>query len=101
MIIISYSYEYLCTGSTPVTLSKRVGSLLGGESVLVTGISIDENDQITCKFGENVVDGLYVSEDKALCVSPPAKKESTVAFVIEITRSGQKSMGGSIYRYSK
>lgn len=84
-----------------MTLSKRVGSLLGGDCVAVSGLSVREDDQITCKFGKTAVDGLYINEDQAVCVTPPARKESLVEFRINIVRGNLNITGGALYQYSK
>ena len=84
-----------------MSLSKGIGSLLGGERVIVDGMSVHEADRIKCSFGNVVVDGLYMNDKQVVCVSPPAKEESTVEFTIEITRANQKFIGGSLYQYSE
>ena len=90
-----------CVGSFPVTLSTRVGSLLGGDCVAVSGMTFHEDDQIICMFGKTAIEGLYINEDKAVCVSPPATVESIVEFKIKIMRGDLKLSGGALYQYSK
>lgn len=84
-----------------MTLSRRVGSMLGGDSVSVSGMSVREDDQIICKFGKTAVDGIYISEDRVVCVTPPARKESVVEFRIEVRRGNLNLTGGALYQYSK
>jgi len=84
-----------------VTLSKRFGTLLGGDYVIVSGMSVEEEDIITCSFGKTAVDGLYIGEDQALCVSPPAREEAVMEFTIKITRGPLTLTGGTTFQYSK
>ena len=67
----------------------------------VTGMSIDEDDEITCTFGETTVDGIYMSEDQVMCVTPPAKEEAVVEFRLQLQRGSQSLVGGAQYQYSK
>lgn len=84
-----------------MTLSKRVGTLFGGDSVTIQGMSVREDDIIFCKFNESTVDGLFISENLAVCVTPPAKEESVVHFRIEIVRGSLNLTGGALFQYGK
>lgn len=89
-----------------MTLSKRVGSLLGGDGIVVSDLELQVDDEIFCTFGEHTVDGLYINENQALCVSPRAKQEGTVKLKIEAQRVGSDGQkfnisGGSAYQYSE
>jgi hypothetical protein len=69
--------------------------------VIVTGIAYEEDDIVTCKFGKTVVDGLYINDTQSLCVTPPARVESTVEFTIEVRRGALNLTGGARFQYSK
>lgn len=87
--------------SVPVTLSERNGTLLGGNIVAISGISLDEDDEITCKFGAGTADGVYINADQAVCIAPSAEVESVVEFVITVARGGLNLKGRALYRYGK
>lgn len=95
------TYIFPCIGSLPVTLSKRVGSLLGGDIVIVSGISFQQDDEIACIFDKVRVEGLYISGNRTVCVTPPMEKESVVLFKIEVTRGREVFGGEAIYQYSE
>lgn len=95
-------FALIRSGSFPVTLSKRVGTLFGGDCVLVSGMALHEDDEILCKFGKTAVDrGLYINENQAMCVTPPAREESFVEFTMEVRRGLVNLTGGALYQYSK
>lgn len=91
----------LLTGSFPLTLSKRAGSLLGGDYLIVSGLSLREDDEIFCMFDKTEVEGLYISETRALCITPPAKEESIVEFRTIVRRGTNNITGGALYQYRK
>lgn len=84
-----------------MTLSRRVGTLLGGECVTVSGITFQEEDEINCKFGEDMLGGLYISESQAACVTPSTRKESAVEFQVKVQRGALTLTGGALYQYGK
>ena len=92
---------YIFLGSFPVTLSKRVGSLLGGDCLTVSGISVEQDDKITCTFEDTVVEGFYIDDKKIICVTPPQKEESVVKLRINVTRGHQAFTKEALYQYSE
>lgn len=68
---------------------------MGGECVTITGISYQEGDIITCKFGKTSVEGLYINDTRVLCVTPPAREESVVEFKLEVRRGALNLTGGT------
>ena len=84
-----------------MVLSKRSGTILGGDGIIVSGIPLLESDRIVCQFGKSRVDGVYIGEDQAVCVTPPARQEGMVEFVIEIKRGSRTVTGGASYQYSE
>lgn len=91
----------ISAGSFPITLSKRSGTLLGGDIIFVNGLSLHEDDEIICVFGKTELEGLYLRETDALCVTPPYKEESYVDFKLVIRRGSSNITGGALYQYSK
>ena len=88
-------------GSFPVYLSPTYGSLLGGESVVITGPTFRPDDEITCTFGEVEVDGSYVDQARAVCVVPPAVEEFLIEVELRVRRGSAKLTGRANFRYSK
>ena len=88
-------------GSFPVYLSITIGSLLGGESVVITGPTFQPDDEITCTFGQVDVDGLYVDQARAICVVPPAADELLIEMELRVRRGGAELSGKANFRYSK
>lgn len=82
-------------------LSPRIGSLLGGESVVITGPMFQPDDEITCAFGEVVVDGVYVDQTRAVCVVPPATAEFLIEVELSVRRGSAELTGRANFRYSK
>ena len=82
-------------------LSPTYGSLLGGESVVITGPMFQPNDEITCTFGWVEVDGLYVDQARAVCVVPPAFWEYRIEVELRVRRGSAELTGRANFRYSK
>lgn len=91
----------LCPGSFPITLSKRSGTLLGGDNIIISGLTLREDDEIFCAFDKMEDEGLYISETQALCVTPAVKEETYVDFRVIIGRGNNNITGGALYQYSK
>ena len=53
----------------PLTLAPRLGNMLGGTALLVSGPCLEATDQITCVFGETAVTGIYIIARCSRCVS--------------------------------
>ena len=94
-------FSPIVTGSFPVHLSPTYGSLLGGESVVITGPMFLPDDEITCAFGEVEVDGLYIDQARAVCVIPPAVEEFLIEVELRVRRGSAELTGRAIFRYSK
>ena len=89
-------------GSFPLYLSPTIGSLLGGESVVITGPTFRPDDEITCAFGEvGEVDGSYVDQARAVCVVPPAVEEFLIELELRVRRGSAELTGRANFRYSK
>ena len=79
-----------------VKLSPHYGNQLGGAPVIVSGddITFREDDDIMCVFGEQKIDGVYVDEEQALCVSPELSETGIVLFELTIVRDGTTAFRG-------
>lgn len=82
-------------------LSPTSGSLLGGQSVVITGPMFQPDDEITCSFGEVEVDGLYMDQARAVCVIPPAVTEFLIEVEVSVRRGSAELTGRAKFRYSK
>ena len=89
MVVVFKCLHNLFTHHTvPLTLAPRLGNMLGGTAVLVSGPCLEETDQITCMFGERSVNGLYISEMLSVCVSPTISTTGRVRFQLIVQTNG-------------
>ena len=70
-----------------ITLAPRVGSVLGGTAVLVSGPCLQEDDNIACIFDGEEVEGSYLSEMLAVCITPPFSSIGRVTFQLIVEGS--------------
>ena len=56
---------------------------MSGDDVIFT-----EDDNVTCIFGDDKVDGVYVNEEQVLCVSPELSQTGVVLFQLEVEHGG-------------
>ena len=82
-------------------LNPTIGSLLGGESVVITGPMFLPDDEITCTFGEVEVDGLYLDQARAICVAPQSFAEFRIEVELRVRRGSAVLTGRANFRYSK
>ena len=82
-------------------LGRSFGSLLGGETVILTGPTFKPEDEIICRFGDKEVNGLYLDAARALCVIPPVSEESLVELELELRRGNAELTGRAQFRYSE
>ena len=76
-------------------LVPRIGTVLGGTPIRLLGPCFEEDDNITCQFNDIVVEGKYINEDTALCVSPEIQIISQVMLQLTIVRNtGTTSYSG-------
>ncbi len=52
--------------------------------MIMTGPCFEPSDSVTCRFQDVAVDGMYVSEDQLLCVTPVMKNVGEVEVMLEI-----------------
>lgn len=63
-----------------ITLAPQAGHVLGGTAVRVAGACLEATDTITCIFHDTEVEGIYVNERVAICVSPHIQQIGRVSF---------------------
>ena len=70
-----------------ITLSPDYGNVLGGSPILVSGpyFTVQEGDTVKCLFDDATVDGIFVSNQQVLCVSPSLSKTGRVPFRLLVT----------------
>lgn len=79
--------DYIChviSHADPIALVPRVGNMLGGTAVRVTGPCLDETDVIICTFDVIEVAGVYMDEMSLLCVSPILSKVGEVNLELKV-----------------
>ena len=83
--------------SGAIQLSPHYGNQLGGAPIMVSGtdVKFGEGDDITCIFDDQEVKGVYVNEERALCVSPQLSQTGTVLFQLQIV---QEEPGSFFFR---
>ena len=69
---------------------------MGGAPIIVSGddITFMEDDDITCDIGDEKVEGVYVNEQQALCVSPELSETGSVLFLLMVVRDGRITFRG-------
>ena len=69
-----------------IRLSPSYGNQLGGTPVMVSGTDVvfRERDDITCVFSDQRVEGVYINQEQALCVSPELSETGTIPFQLMI-----------------
>lgn len=76
-------------------LVPRIGTVLGGTPIRLIGPCFEADDNITCRFNDIVVEGKYINEDTALCVSPEIQIISQVMVHLTVVRNtGTTSYNG-------
>jgi deleted-in-malignant-brain-tumors protein 1 len=89
-----------CLGSFPVYSSHSVGSLLGGDVLIITGPVFKQDDDIKCIFGQTETQGAYISEEECVCVVPEATTDGLVSLEIRILRGSATLSGVTKFRYT-
>lgn len=69
-----------------INLDPPYGSMLGGSGVTVTGdnLIVSEGDEIMCFFDGNEVRGVYVSQEKVLCIAPMLERTGRLQFRLRV-----------------
>ncbi|XP_070553577.1 sushi domain-containing protein 2-like [Ptychodera flava] len=78
-----------CNTGGSVVIHPLLGSMLGGDKVMIFGPCFNPSDTITCRFGDIEVDGLYESPLKASCITPTLYETGRLEF--RMTVSGLQS----------
>ena len=79
--------------------SQSVGSILGGQIIMITGPIFTLDDDIVCVFGKNETQGVYLSQDKCFCVVPMAANDGIVDLNVRIKRGKIVLTGKTKFRY--
>ena len=79
--------------------SQSVGSMLGGQIIMITGPIFTLDDDIVCVFGQNETQGVYLSQDKCFCVVPMAANDGIVDLNVRIKRGKIVLTGKTKFRY--
>ena len=90
----------MATGT--IKLDPPYGNMLGGTGVVVSGtqLFVNEDDDILCMFDGIEVRGVYVDEQKALCICPLLSQTGRLLFQISVNGS-TSFVGESIFTSCK
>ena len=87
---VAYSYY---TPPYVFDIDPRQGPIKGNTEVTLTGTNFKENSVIKCMFGDQIIEGKFVTVHKVKCVSPPHGKAEfvpiKVSFEKDLWSSGQ------------
>ncbi|XP_019860164.1 PREDICTED: deleted in malignant brain tumors 1 protein-like [Amphimedon queenslandica] len=94
-----------CHGSFPVYIDDNDklphGDIFGGELVCISGPFFNQDDDISCKFGEIYTTCQYISREKCVCIVPEQHFDGIIILEIIIRRPGEPVMyGATNYRYT-
>ena len=83
---INYPCSFILTSTlAPLRISPRLGNVLGGTAISISGPCFGPMDTITCTFeGPLPVAGVYISQLMAICVSPFFEVEGWKPLTVEI-----------------
>lgn len=82
-----FNYIVCILSTAKLLLSPRLGNILGGTPIKLSGPCFEEQDNITCRFNDVVVMGTHLSKDIALCVSPQLEVTGRISLELTVTRS--------------
>ena len=85
-----------------LSIVPRLGTVLGGTPVRLTGPCLEEDDNIICRFNDITVEGIYINEDLALCVSPEVQIIGQIMLHLTVVRSRSTATnysGAAIFHY--
>ncbi len=66
------------------TVTPSSGHQLGGTPVVVTGLTIQEQDDVNCVFDQSRARGTYINSNTTFCVSPRLNRRGLITFRIEV-----------------
>ena len=81
-------------------LAPRLGNVLGGTPVQLSGPCFEENDNITCYFGDTAVKGTRLNKDRVLCVSPELTIIGRIALKLKVIRVNELIFDGQVTFHS-
>ncbi len=92
-------YSSASTIAVNINIAPRAVQHQGGAAVLVSGPCFQEDDQISCVFDGVAVEGIYVTEDTSLCISPPLPSFGRLPFQLNVTAANGtfKYQGDSVF----
>ena len=76
----AYIRVHIVCYTATLTLAPRLGNMLGGTPVRVAGLCLQATDEITCTFDGVEVEGVYMSEMIAMCISPQLTSIGRISF---------------------
>ena len=81
-------YNYYCsciTGIESIWINPSFGHQFGGTPIIISGPCYKTTDEVRCIFGGGqVVEGVVIDGEEAMCVSPPMAVARTVTLELRI-----------------
>ena len=81
-------------------LAPRLGNILGGTPVQLSGPCFEVNDDITCYFGDISVKGTRLNENRVLCVSPELSRTGRIDLKLRVIRADELIFDGQVTFHS-
>ena len=81
-------------------MAPRLGNVLGGTPVQLSGPCFEENDNITCRFGDVAVKGTRLDRNRVLCVSPELSVIGRIALKLLVVRADDVVFNGQVTFHS-
>ena len=101
---MSYVYVNLQFLMSPfietLLVAPRLGNVLGGTPVQLSGPCFEENDNITCQFSDVAVRGTRLDRNRVLCVSPELSVIGRVALKLIVVRADEVVFNGQVTFHS-
>ena len=94
-------YKFKCINLTEtLLLAPRLGNVLGGTPVQLSGPCFEENDNITCYFGDTPIKGTYLDKNRVLCVSPELSEIGRITLQLRVIRANELIFDGQVTFHS-
>ena len=77
----------------------NIGPISGGTNVSIIGSNFEDTGFVQCQFGDKVVEGEFINNNKLACVSPPVEKPATVNLKVAVRPDEFSSGVNTKFRY--
>ena len=81
------------------SINPNIGPISGGTNVSIIGSNFEDTGFVQCQFGDKVVEGEFINNNKLACVSPPVEKPATVNLKVAVRPDEFSSGVNTKFRY--